>query len=257
MKTFLSLVLLHLSCSINAQVSAFIGTFNGTVNGDNLTMNLQKSGENSLVGKMKDSQQNYEVKATVNGSQLTGIAVEKTLNLTFLMNGQLTGSQLTLKMTIEALGQKQEIDVLMIKQGASVTTTENAKTSSTPVKFPSGATNDRNIVGTWVKTENYNSGSGDNFMGSSFQQKMIFFADGTVADGGSQANMSGSNYSGSSRGGAQATQGVYWYNINNQLYLLVSQNGKTETAHLGRYFIENGALLITGTNGKKLLLTRM
>ena len=256
MKTFLSLLLLHISCSINAQVSGFIGTFNGSVNGDNLTMNLQKSGENSVIGKMRDSQQNYDVKATVNGSQLIGTAVEKTLNLTFIMNGQLNASQLKLKMTIEVLGQKQEIDVFMNKQGAAEATTETSKTTSMPVKFPSGATNDRNIVGTWVKSENYNSGSGDNFMGSSFQQKMMFFADGTVADGGSQANISGSNYSGSSQGGAQATPGVYWYNIGNQLYLLISQNGKTETAHLGRYFIENGAMLITGTNGKKLLLTR-
>lgn len=258
MKTHLIFAFLMIFSQIDAQVSAFVGTFKGQLNGDNLTMNLQNNGGNKLTGQLKDSYQTYAVNAAADGTKITGTAVEKTLGLTFVMNGQLSGSQLNLKMTITVLGQSQTSDVTMYKNGATASTAAPAKSNDvkTTAKFPSGATHDRNLVGTWKKSETYNSGYGDNFMGSSFEQSMIFFADGSMADGGSRASMSGSNYSGSSQGGAQATPNLYWYNIGNQLYLYSTENGANQSVHLGKYYIENGAMLITGTNGKKLLLTK-
>lgn len=245
----------------DAQVSAFVGTFTGTYNNDNVVLVLQKNSATSLSGTMKDSYQTYSVNANVRENNLTGTATENSLGLTFQLNAQLVNNQLKMKMTLEVSGQTQVLDVILYKNGgssASASTSFNVSTPSvkTAIKFPSGATHDANLVGKWKKSETYNSGYGDNFMGSSFEQSLILFADGSVADGGSQASMSGSHYSGSSQGGAQATPNLYWYNIGNQLYLYSTENGANQSVHLGKYYIENNAMLITGTNGKKLLLTR-
>ena len=235
----------------------FSGTYNGKYNGDNIVLMLQNSNTNALKGKMTDSQQNYEVVATSKDNQIQGKAVEKNLNLTFILNGQLVGSQLNMQMTLELNGQKQVLDVVFIKQNSAISATKPFSTSPPQkVKFPTGATQDPNLVGMWTKSETYNSGSGDNFMGSNFEQSMVFFADGSVGEGGSRASISGSNYSGYTEGGARALPNVYWYNIGNQLYIYTTENGQTASTHLGKYYIENGAMLITGVNGQKMLLQR-
>ena len=252
MKTTFLIVLLLNAFIVDAQ-NVFVGTFQGNYNNDNIVLTLQSAGGKALSGKMKDSQQNYEVTATASGIIITGKAVEKSMGLTFALYGTLNNSQLNMKMTLELTGTV--LDVVFYKQGSNATTTSKSNVSS-KINFPSGATHDRNLVGTWTKNDNYNSGYGDNYMGASFQQSMVFFADGTMADGGSRASMSGSSYSGYSEGGSRATPELYWYNVGNQLYILGNQNGKSETMHLGKFYIENGAMLITGTNGKKLLLTK-
>ena len=256
-KFLFSLLLLASFFKVAISQNPFSGTYNGKYNGDNIVLMLQNSNNNALVGKMTDSQQNYEVVATSKDNQIQGKAVEKNLNLTFILNGQLVDSQLNMQMTLELNGQKQVLDVVFIKQN-NVTSATKPATTTPPqkVKFPNGATHDPNLVGMWTKSETYNSGSGDNFMGSNFEQSMVFFADGSVGEGGSRASISGSNYSGYTEGGARALPGVYWYNIGNQLYIYTTENGQTASTHLGRYYIENGAMLITGVNGKKMLLQR-
>ena len=249
----ISFLILFLNAAFGNAQSLFVGTFQGTYNGDNIVITLQSTQGNALTGKMKDSQQNYDISATTSDKTLRGKAIEKIIGLTFLLEGVLNGSQLNMKMTLEQTGTV--LEVAFLKQG-TVTSTPSTANPIAKVNFPSDATHDTNLVGTWAKNENYSSGSGNNYMGSSFQQSMIFFADGTVGDGGSKATMSGSNYSGYSEGGSKATPGLYWYNTANQLYLIVSENGKTETLHLGKYYIEKGAMLITGPNGKKILLTK-
>ncbi|HSF89687.1 MAG TPA: hypothetical protein VLA46_09735, partial [Saprospiraceae bacterium] len=94
-------------------------------------------------------------------------------------------------------------------------------------------------------------------MGAGFSQSMTFLANGQLSEGGSFATMSGSNYSGQSTGqGAGVIPGVKWYTIGNQLYMQVTENGQTQEVHLGRYYVENNNMLITGTNGEKILLKR-
>ena len=123
-------------------------------------------------------------------------------------------------------------------------------------KFPKEANHDAILIGAWTKNENYNSGSGDQYMGASYSETLVLFANGTVGDGGSQATMSGNNYLGQSESGLKELPGVFWYNINNQLYISAIQNGKTETRHLGKYYIENDHMLITDNDGNKTLLSR-
>jgi hypothetical protein len=233
----------------------FAGTYSGTLNGDQLELTLQKGSGNALSGKMKDSQQQYEVTATINGNKLSGKAVETTWGIEFAMNGTLTGNKLNMELTLNVLGTKQVMNVEFLRKVAAAT--PSSVSNDKKPGLPPNARNDSRLVGTWAKEELYNSGYGDNYMGSSFTQSMIFYQDGSVADGGSQSTISGSNYSGNSQGaGSGKLPGVVWYNIDNQLYLRATQNGQTETVHLGKFYIENGKMLITGPDGKKTLLSR-
>jgi hypothetical protein len=237
--------------------NVFVGKYTGQVNGDNIEMTLQNNGINSLNGNMKDSQQSYTVNASTNGNKLTGTALESTMGLTFVLDGTLSGNQISMKMTIDVGGQSNTMLVDFTKQGGvSQTKTATPPQYSKP-KLPSNATNDPNLVGNWVKQEHYSSGYGSDAMHGSFNQSMILLADGSVSDGGNQAGISGSFYSAKSSGEIQALPNVSWYNIANQLYLQATQNGQTQAVHLGQYYIENGKMLITGANGVKLFLTRM
>jgi hypothetical protein len=236
--------------------NVFVGKYTGQVNGDNIEMTLQNNGDNTLIGQMKDSQQSYVVNASTNGNKLTGTALESTMGLTFELDGTLKGNQLPMKMIIEVNGQSNTMLVLFTKQGFVSQATTTAPPQYSKPKLPSNATNDPNLVGNWVKEEHYNSGYGSDAMSGSFSQSMILFANGSVSDGGSRAGVSGSNYSGSSEGEVQALPNVLWYNIGNQLYLQATENGQPQTVHLGKYYIENGKMLITGANGNKLFLTK-
>jgi hypothetical protein len=94
-------------------------------------------------------------------------------------------------------------------------------------------------------------------MGAGFSQSMTFLPDGHIAEGASSAYMSGSYYSGQSTGqGSGIIQGLAWYAIGNKLFLQITERGQLQTVQLGTYYIEGNNMLITGTNGEKLLLSR-
>jgi hypothetical protein len=230
--------------------NTFVGKYTGQVNGDNIVLTLQNNGENTLTGNMKDSEQTYVVNVSFNGPKLTGTG------LTFVLEGTLSGNQLPMNMTIEIGGKTNTTLVQFTKQGSSISSTTTTPPQYSKPKLPSSATNDPNLVGNWVKQEHYSSGYGSDAMHGSFNQSMILLADGSVSDGGNQAGISGSFYSASSAGEGQTLPNVSWYNIANQLYLQATQNGQTQAVHLGQYYIENGKMLITGTNGNKLFLTK-
>lgn len=236
----------------------FVGTFTGSTNGDIVTLTLQSQSGNTLVGKMKDSQQIYDVNATTNGSKINGTAVEKTMNLTFILNGTLNGNHLLMGMTIEVLGQKQALEVDFTKQNATTASTKAPEQTPLYAKpnLPAGGKIDQNLVGKWVNEQIYNSGSGDSFLGGTTTQSLIFYADGSLSDGGSSTTVSGSNYYGSSsdKGASPAIPNVSWYVQNQHIFIKDFVSG--QTVDLGRYYIENGALLITGNNGKKLLFRK-
>jgi hypothetical protein len=257
MRLVFSLFLTLILSSIATAQTAFIGSYKAFYNNDNMLLTLKSNGANSLTGEMTDSQQKYIVNATTKGNAIKGTAFEATLNITFTFEGSLNGSQLPLNFTLNANGQTANLAINFTKnEAASAAPTTTAPPQYSKQQLPSGATNDPNLVGKWTKNESYNSGYGDNFQSGSFSQSMILFADGSVSDGGSRAGVSGSNYSGYSQGGGQALPNVLWYNINNQLYLQATENGKSQTIHLGRYYIENGKMLITGANGQKLFMTK-
>ena len=243
--------------SITTSMAQWSGTYYGTVNGDNVMMTL-KQVENSVTGTMKDSYQHFDISGTVSGETFTGIATEHSLQLEFQLNALKKGDLLDCKLSIEVLGNTSETPFTVQKEAEKSNESIAKSTAVTSaIPFPSGATFPSALVGKWTQNESYNSGSGDNFMGANFSQSMTFYNDGTLSEGGSSASMSGSNYSNqSSGGGSGKLDGVGWYAKQKNFYLIVFNNGAWQSVHVGTWYAENNHLLITSTNGEKLLLSK-
>ena len=254
MKLSLLLFSMITSIGLNAQ---WAGTYYGVVNGDNIAMTLEQEGD-ILTGSMQDSYQTFFIEGTIYGKEFIGTATEHSLFLEFEFNATKVGNRLDCTLAIGEDDQRLENLFSVEKES------ENELENSTPdlqvdaeIPFPAGATFPAALQGTWVQTESYNSGSGDNFMGANFSQSMTFFSDGTLSEGGSSASMSGSNYSGQSSGeGSGKLEGIGWYAKQKNLYVIVFNEGTWTSVFLGTWYTENSHLLITGENGNKLLLSR-
>lgn len=224
----------------------FSGTYSGTYNGDPVNLLLSSSGPNTYTGTMNDSHLTYEVVARSGGKNLTGTCSEKAMGLVLNMTGVLNGTNLSL-----SLAMMGAVIAVELKKGGSNSTAAATASTSGP-KPPADAQHDPALVGRWVRQSNYNSGYGQGSMSS--ESVMILYADGRLADGGSRTVTSGSDWSGTSTSqGNGVVEGVIWYNKGKQLYLQSNVNGKTETQLLGRYYIENNNMLITGQDGTKVL----
>ncbi len=209
------------------------------------------------AGQMADSYQTYIVQLIKTGTKVTGTATETSLGLQFDIKGQVDGRKLSLTFTIELNGEKNTMDLTFLKDGDAPQQTPDDDTVIPALVFPSGATHPANVAGTWVKEDTYQSGYGDAYMGAGFSTMMTFLPDGHVAEGGSQAYISGSNYSGQSSGqGSGAVPGLGWYVIGNVFYLQVTDSGKTRNIPIGTYYVEGNNMLITASSSEKLLLTR-
>jgi len=243
MHSFVSAALLFLSVS-NLVAQDFSGTYTGTYNGDPVVLKLSTTAANTYTGTINDSQMTYEVAAQSTGKNLKGTCTEKSLGLNLQLSGVLNGTSLNLNLSM--MGAIITFDLK--KAGAQV-----AVVAAPSQSIPSDARRDPAVVGRWTHQSNYNSGYGQGSMSS--ESVMIFYADGRLADGGSCTVTSGSGWSGSSSDqGSGVVEGVIWYTKGGQLYLQSVINGKTETQLLGKYYIEDGKMLITAQNGNKMLL---
>ena len=234
------------------------GTYYGTVNGDAVEMNLLQDGT-TVTGDMKDSQQTYIISGTVTGNSFSGTAVETISTISFGLTAERSNAILNCNFTFEMNGERADVPFTVEKAMAKETETASTQTEKVPEKipFPAHVTFPVALQGKWTKSENYNSGYGDNYMGSTFSQSMTLYADGSISDNGSSATMSGSDYLGqSSDSGNGKIPGVGWYTKEKNLYFIVYAEGKWQSVLLGTWYSENNALLITGTNGNKELFTR-
>ncbi len=247
MKSFLPLFFTLFSLTV-AFGQDFSGHYTGTYNGDNVNMTIESAGPGHWSGLITDSQQEYKVTASNQGSNLTGTATCESLGISFDLTGQLKGNTLDVKMNFLGV----EMLVLFTKAGKTAPATAAARSSAMP-ELPAGARHDPALVGKWMHQENYNSGVGmDGYYSNNTY--LAFNADGTLSDYGGETMMGSNTGSGqSSNAGMGVIPGVKWYSDKNSLYLVANEKGKTETVRLGRYYIENGALLITADNGTKVL----
>lgn len=239
--------------------TSYNGKYSGQVNGDQVKLNLQLVSANQYQGAMEDSQQKFNIKAELKESQLVGFATEVSMGLDFQFSAKLESHQLIVSLFLAEIGMTEPLVFNLIRDQQASDAKPPAHSNSSQgnqsinFKFPKDAQHHPELSGIWRKEEQYNSGFGDTYMGASSSQKLILYSNGAVADGGSQTTLSGSNYLGQSEGGFQALPNVFWYNVSNQLYLVSIEDGKTNTVHLGKYYIENGAMLITSSNGTKSL----
>ena len=255
MKTILAVLLIQMVSYVAAQWS---GDYRGTVNGDPVQVHLMQQGQ-KVSGTMKDSYQTYAIVGDVDGNRLAADAVEASLGLTFALLGEMKGSDIHFNLIIELLGQRTETPFTVTRSSNSTAiSAKSNKSTVTKIPFPADAQFPVALVGMWTKNETYNSGGyGGDFMGANFSQSMTFHADGTLSEGGSSATMSGSNYYGSStEDGGGTLDGIGWYAVNNQLYLMIFDQNRWQNVHLGKWYVENRNLLITATSGEKLLLSK-
>jgi hypothetical protein len=243
-KLFIPLLIIQLSCTMEAQ--DFSGTYQGSLNGDAVTLNLQGK-KNQYAGELNDGSNRYAVEATVQNKILTGTCKEVNLGFSFTMSGAFQGNTLPLKVTM--MGITQEI---VLQKTGTKASTDSREAEGNP---SSRKEHDPQLVGTWTRQEQYNSGYGGGYMSN--ESSMIFRADGTMADAGSRTMVGGSGFSGhSGSGGGGAIPGLTWHTEGKNLYLTITENGKTQTQLLGRYGFHENAMMITGQDGTKLLFYR-
>ncbi len=252
-------------CSLFIQAQASVnadplsGQYRTNLQGDEIVLGINLKSGSAYIGTMTDSHQKYSLNLELsNNKDVTGTAKEYSMGLQFDVTGTLDGDQLSLTFSITVGNEQNQMKIDFAREGAIAEGVDGTSLNSqTMPALPKDAVHPRDLVGTWTKEELYNSGYGDNYMGAGFSESMTFLSDGQLSDGGSSATMSGSNYSGQSAGqGSGVIPGVKWYTIGNQLYMQVTENGQTQEIHLGRYFVENGNMLITATNGEKVLLKK-
>jgi hypothetical protein len=251
--SFLFFVMLTGLVSLAAQVK-WAGSYEGMLDRDLVKLTLVTSGKNIVTGTMTDSANKYDVEGTYVGNTFTGTATEKNLGLTFGMVSILNGNNMPTTLSMDVFGTIEKMEISFTRSTTGkIASQVSAKNPVTDKK------RDPRVVGLWVKESNYSSGYGfnDSYGAMNVTEKMAFLADGTMAEGGSQANISGSNYSGSSSSDQnKIIEGLHWYTDNQKIYLVVTQNGQTQTVEMGKYYIENNNMLITGTTGEKLLLSK-
>ncbi|MCO6163278.1 MULTISPECIES: hypothetical protein [unclassified Flavobacterium] len=253
---YIGIISIFMSCQ-NATQAQMEGNYTGEINGAIITLSLQKQSKDMYVGTMQDEQQTYVITAQKEGNCLKGNAVENNLQINIIVSGCLQNNQIDMSFDFSNVGLAQTQNVVFTKNGSqNATVVSNPKTATT--QKSSNTERDLNVVGVWKQEQLYNSGSGDGFFGGSFTQKVVFYTDGGIADGGSQATMSGSDYSGSSSSGyGNKAPGVSWSTKNKHLFITVTQNGQTQTVDVGKYYVENGKMLITSQNGAKTLLLKV
>jgi hypothetical protein len=137
---------------------------------------------------------------------------------------------------------------------------EVGRIASAQIEKKDGLFRDPALVGHWTFHENYSSSGG--FYGGS-SSSIVLFADGRIGDGGSKSFASGPNSSGNSSGTGNSTiekvraSGARWFTKGNLFYWRVNVNGHTKDVANSKYFIKDGALLLTDIQtGKKLLYYR-
>lgn len=119
-----------------------------------------------------------------------------------------------------------------------------------------GSNLDPEVVGTWMHETNTSTGNSELDIYSNRQETLIFEADGSLNYGGSQTMVGGATSDFSQEPGKELP-GVTWSTENQCIYITAKDdNGKDLTAKLGRYFIENGKMLITPDQGEKFLLIK-
>ncbi|MBC7885212.1 MAG: hypothetical protein H7X99_07040 [Saprospiraceae bacterium] len=252
MKQFFSFLFIMTYYTVFAQ-SGFDGNYEGVLNGDKVTLSLLTSGTKNVTGKMLDSQNKFNVSGSYIQGTFTGKAIEPDMGVEFAMSGTLSGDIFRVNLGFDYLGEHHNMEVLFNK----IISTDQSKKTKSPSAIPDKS-RDQRITGTWVKESNYSSGYGSNntygFMSSS--ESMVFFSDGGMADGGSSTVIGGNDFSGKTSSKEKAIPGLYWWTENNVIYLRITEEGKSQEVALGKYYIENGSMLITGANGEKVLLTK-
>lgn len=232
------------------------GKYTALHNDDRVTVEIDAQNPQKVSGFMKDSHQTFYIDGNIVDGKLVGTATEPSLGVTFQLMAVNRNEEITFTLNLTLLDEKIETSFQAYREG-STSRLQSTITGNEQAYLPAGALRNPALRGAWVYQETYNSGSGADFMGANFSETIIFYEDGRVGEGGSSANMSGSYYSaGSSSQSQSVIPGLSWYTMGDQIFLHYREGNNQQDLHLGKYYIENDKLLLTSTDGNKLLLIR-
>ena len=262
MRYTILIILAFLVINIHAQSPGqpvkFAGHYSAVLSEATLTLFIEPKSGSSYTGILNDGYQSLNLALELTGGTFEGVATDTSLGVEMGVTGEIKGDQIHFALILDPYGEGEDFEVNFKRdERASQATNSIIDQSQTNIDFPSGATHPQEMLGTWTKEELYQSGYGDSYMGAGTSQSMTFLSGGRMAEAGSSSYISGSDYSGQSSGeGGGIIPGVTWYTIGNQLYMQGIENGQMQQIHLGKYYVENNNMLITGTNGEKVLLTK-
>jgi hypothetical protein len=252
-----AVVLLFMTATSTAQ--DFSGVFQGTepTEGRPVRVEIVQSGSNFRGVLQEQGTPNpMLLEGSISGKSLKGTATETTFGVTMNLTGSLGGSQLNLQLSMEnPFGGEPIAILLQLERSTTPSGTADTAPAAQSLSNPTpGKEHDPALVGAWFREQNYNSGYGDNFGFMSSRSGLIFYADGSLADGGNQTQVGGSTWSGQSGGTGQGTvPGVFWYTQGQRIYLQGEVNGQNFDAPIGKYYIEDGKMLLTTDSGEKQL----
>ncbi len=259
------ILLLFYHINIYSILAQFNWLYYGKVKGDEVTLAGNYQG-GKISGTMEDSQQKYELTASILNDNFNGRAVNDALGITFLLKGQFDGNNLYLDGYLEYLGSEQKVfsatfekSPLVIPPAPATEIYALSGTQSIPNEVSSKSI-DPLIIGLWREESHYNSGYGDQAFSGSTYSYMRFNSDHTISENGSQASMSGSNYSGTAGGqsAGQVIPNLWYYTSNGKVITYIVDKGQKLTIELGSYYIEGDKMLFTQVNtDKKILYTKM
>ncbi|MBL0082210.1 MAG: hypothetical protein IPP37_07145 [Saprospiraceae bacterium] len=84
----------------------FGGQYTAFFNGENITLELKEKGQ-FLTGTMKDSQQNYAIKAEKTGQGFEGTAVDDKLGITFMITAIVSAQGIDMDFDVDYEGREQ------------------------------------------------------------------------------------------------------------------------------------------------------
>lgn len=251
MYRWLLVVLIACSTTVDAE------TYVGEIGGDRVQMDIELDG-NAVRGSMRDSHQHYAIEGTLANDELQATATEATTGVVFQLRGTRLSDALDLRVTPELLGEISEQPLYLTRTDGSSAMDGRAAAGAAATAPGALADGERDpaLIGRWIHESNYQSGSGDSFFAANTRQSMLLLADGRVLNGGADVSVSGDNYFGQSAGAGGGEADIRWTTRDNHIYFSGTENGVAQTVDVGRYYVENGRMLITGNNGTKLLLTK-
>lgn len=215
----------------------FVGSFTGTYQGAALRVETTREGD-TLRLELSTAAQRQSLEATIADGVATGTFTDPQIAGEGKIRVEPTdanGLRLTL-IAKNAFGVEQKIPFEL-------------RRASKPTSDAAGS-RDTNLIGTWRKSESYTSGPDFSMASDTF---MTLRADGTFRHGDSR--VAGGNGSVSARSGAGDAVEGQWRSGDSQIYARASNDNPWQS--VGRYYIENGRMLVTLPNGEREVWQRV
>jgi hypothetical protein len=235
------ITLLLLGCgstSAFALEGEYLGNFNGIASKLNITRNSQ-----NIQGTVDIGGYLYQLNGQLSGeNQGQGTFSDPQAGGSFPMQIQQTSGQVILQLQIPG-------NPMTLQFGASAGS-ENSGTGSDPGMQQSqqAAERDPSLVGSWLYTESYTSGS---FSGAS-QFSLIIHPDGRYEYGNGAFAGGGAGVGGSSRGGD--VEVGEWKTQNRIVH--IRQPGGGQWQAYARYYVEGASMMLTFGDGSKQVWKR-